>query len=208
MTLPERETARSEIEHSRQAPIAPAHLVVTFGAEGKLDHASDAKNLTVTIESTNDAMELASWLTDDWWATLMHHWADRVITIHIAPTPAALLNPVLLHQLTMLRRVAPSWRIVGYAFVDDVITDEAVTELAQSPYHEARFRDCPRVPAPPTDRSSWTPTIEDLFSRLRREQTRLGRTMPILVRLRADRPATSPHCVQVEKGATTPSPSP
>jgi hypothetical protein len=208
MTLHEREDARSEIEHRRQAPIAPAHVVAAFGAEGKLDHVSDAKALTVTIECTNDAMELASWLTDDWWATLMHHWAGRAITIHIAPTPTALLNPVLLHQLTMLRRVAPNWRIVGHAFVDDVITDEAVSELAQSPYHEARFRDCSRVPAPPSDRSSWTPAIEDLFARVRREQTRLGRTMPILVRLPADRPATFPHRAQVDKGVTTPSASP
>jgi hypothetical protein len=208
MTLHEREDARSEIEQRRKAPVAPAHVVAAFDGAGKLDHAPDAKALTVTIECTNGAMELAYWLTDDWWATLMHHWADRAITIHIAPTPAALLNPVVLHQLTMLRRVAVSWRIVGQAYVDDVITDEAVTELAQSPYHEVRFSDCARVPAPPSDRSSWAPGIEDLFGRLRREQIRLGRTMPILVRLPADRPEASSICPQVNEGATVPAASP
>ena len=207
MTLHEREDARSEVEHSRQKPSEPAQVVAAFGAEGKLDLAPDATALTVTIECTNDAMEFASWLTDDWWTTLMHHWADRTITLHIAPTPTALLNPVLLYQLAMLRRVTPEWRIIGQAFVDDVITDEAVAELAKSPYHEVRFRDCPRVTAPPSDRSSWTPTIEDLFGRLRREQARLGRTMPILVRLPADRLETSPSCAQ-DKGATAPSARP
>jgi hypothetical protein len=157
----------------------------------------------LTIECTNEAMEFASWLTDDWWATVIQHWADRVVTVHIAPTPTALLHPVLLYQLAMVRRVEPRWRIVGQAFVDDIITDDAVAELAQSPYHEVRFRDSPRVVAPPSDRVSWTPTIEDLFGRLRRDQERLDRSTPILVRLPADRTENSHVAVPCKKNTTT-----
>lgn len=183
MTLEERADARNAVGNSRRAPTPTSSITVAFSDGGCLNTEPGPGAIELTVEATNADSQLAAWLTDDWWATLIQFWADRAVIIHIAPTPGALLNPVVAYQLVMLRRVVPNWRLVGHAYVDDVITDEAVTEVAGSCYHEIRFLDRARAEPSPSDRCSWAPALDELFGRIRKEQTRLGKVTPILVRL-------------------------
>jgi len=174
---------RRATQRSRRGPREPVQVIATFGGEGGLGNDVPMGPVELTIEATNTKLEIAPWLADEWWTEVIQRWADCPVTVHIAPTPGALLLPVVLHQLQMLRRVTPSWWLVGHAYLDDLPTEDAVAELVKSPYHEVRFIDQPRWGAPERDRFSWAPPLEELFARIRREQTRLGTTAPVLVRL-------------------------
>lgn len=183
MDLSARIEVRDATQRCRRGPRETPRLTAHFDGSGDLGKDLPTGPLELTIEATGEDMELASWLVDEWWTELIQVLADSQVTVHVAPTPGALLNPVVLYQLEMLRRVSPNWRLVGHAFTDDVATDAAVSDLVRSPYHEVRFADDPRPDAGPVDRRSWKPSIDKLFGQIRQQQTRLGRTTPILVRL-------------------------
>ena len=183
MDLEEYGEARNATQNNRHGPREQVKILAAFGGDGKLPPEDASGPVELTIEATDSDLDVASWLTDEWWAEVIQRWADRRVTLHVAPTPAALLHPVLLYQLAMLRRVTPTWRLVGQGYVDDVVTDEAVTELAGSPYHEVRFTEQYRPGVPAPERRSWTVALEELFGRIRREQMRVGALTPILVRL-------------------------
>jgi len=181
---------RRAAEGSRQAPREPTRIVATFD-NGALSEDIERGPIVLTIEATNSDSALAPWLDDIWWTEVIQRWADCHVTACIAPTPGALLHPVVLHQVEMLRRVLPDWRIVGHAYFDDVASDDDATRLAGSPYHEVRFIDQPRLRTPPSDRCTWKLTLEGLFGRIRNEQSRLGVSLPVFVRLPASPPETA-----------------
>ena len=183
MDLERRVETRHVVQRSRRAPREPARIVATFDEGCELGDEVILAPIELTIEPTNAEMETASWFNDFWWTDVIQRWNDCSVTVHIAPTPGALLHPVVLYQLDMLWRVAPNWRIVGHAYTDDIVTDEAIDQLASSPYHEVHFTDQPRPGAPSSDRCTWRRPLEDLFGRIRRAQSRVGAVTPILVRL-------------------------
>ena len=83
----------------------------------------------------------------------------------------------------MLRRVVPAWRLVGYAYKDDVNPDTDVPVVAAGPFHEIRFIDEPRPDRPRTDRTQVPLALPVLFSRIRTAQAQQRAVTPILVRL-------------------------
>ncbi len=187
MNTNEQMAVREAAQKERHAPREPVCLTASFDGSGDLGGAAPAGPKELTIEATNREGELAQWFDDYWWIDLIERWGFEQVTLHIAPTPGALTHPVVLHQMEMVRRVAPRWRIVGHAYRNDILSDETIESLASSPYHEARFIDQTRPDVPtPARGGSFDWAIEVLFGRIRREQTRIGAARPVLVRLPSD----------------------
>lgn len=183
MTLPSREEIRSASRRSRHAPAAPTCIAVPFDRLTDFGEESPPGALELVIEATNSAGEIAPWFDDAWWTEAILRFADRAVTITISATNGALLHPVVLHQIEMLRRVTPSWRIVATTSLNELTTPEDVTVLARSFYHEVRFLDQRRTGAPRSDRCTWSPSVDEVFGLIRREQTRIGISPTVLVRL-------------------------
>jgi len=167
----------------RRAPGEPLYVVVPFGGIGHLPERGDTDDVELTIEATNADQELAVWCEDDWWTDVIVRWADCRVTVRFSPTPGALLHPVILYQLEMLRRVTPNWRLIGYGYRDDVTSFNDVAAIARSWYHEVRFIDQPRPGLVAADRFGSAARLDELFGRVRRAQVDVGMTTPILVRL-------------------------
>ncbi len=148
---------------------------------------TDVRPTELLIETTDDAGNLADWLDDEWWTAALEKWNETPIVVRIAVTPEALFHPVLLYQLEMVRRVSPHWRVIGETSLNELVSDAAVNQAAASPYHEIRVTDASssidRI-APP---DSTIPSIESVFGRIRRAQAQLGVSLPVLVRVPADR---------------------
>ncbi len=192
MDLEERAEIRNATQRNRRAPGEPVEIAVAFDGNGDVGDDVALGPVELTIEATNTELEPARWLDDEWWTDVIQRWAGCLITVHIAPTPGALLHPVVLHQLMMLRRVTPHWRLVGHADADEMTADDAALQVARSPYHEIRFADQPGPNTPETDRSAPQVSLEELFGRVRQEQSRLGTEAPVLVRLPSTMTKTSP----------------
>lgn len=173
---------RQATVQKRRAPGQPLRLVLPFDEPVLVRDDSPIGPIELDIETTNDEGEFAAWLDDAWWAEAITHWADDDVTVHIAPTPGALTHPVLLHQLEMLRRVVPGWRIVGVAYRDDVTPESDIAAIAASPYHEIRFLDVCRPDRLGAERIEPV-ALPVLFSRIRTVQAQRGALTPILVRL-------------------------
>ncbi len=176
---------RNATQRHRRPPGSPVKRTVRFGGNGELGDEKLTAPFELILEVTGAEGELADWFGDEWWMALIERWGDDPITVQIAATHAALLHPVVLHELEMVFRVAPRWRMVGNVYPGDLLTSEDVELVARSPYHEVRFVD----PAPPAgsqvDRTRHALPVEELFGRIRREQSRIGAARPILVRLPA-----------------------
>lgn len=183
MNIEDGPVMRQVAQDNRRAPTEPTRVFARFDGEGKLGAAVPAGPIELRVEATDAGAQLAPWLDDEWWAYVLQRWVDRPVTVQIAPTFGAMLHPLVLHQLGMLRRVEPSWRLVGHAYVDDVVSDEDVVVMATSPYHEVRFMDRARARTTAADRFRSVPVLEELFGRVRTEQARRGARTPILVRL-------------------------
>lgn len=174
---------RSESQQRRRAPQEPLRIDLAFSGDGLIPTDAPPGPVALALETTDSAGELAAWLDDEWWADAIQLWGDRDVTIHVAPTPEALLHPVSLYFFEMVRRVIDNWRLVAYAYVEDFAEDEEMKRLAGALYHEVRFIDGPRPGVPRSDRFTGDLSLETLFGRIRKEQARQGRGMPVLVRL-------------------------
>jgi hypothetical protein len=183
MDLEELAEIRNTTQRTRRAPGEPGEVFVPFDGDGKIREDVVLGPVELTIEATDSDLDPPSWLNDDWWTDVIRRWAGCLVTVHIAPTPGALLHPVVLHQLMMLRRVTPHWRLVGHAYAHDISTDNAISEIAESPYHEIRFA----VESGPrhvrADGDVMDLSTDELFSRVHQEQSRLGTKAPVLLRM-------------------------
>jgi hypothetical protein len=142
----------------------------------------------IVLEATTSSGEPAAWLDDYFWVALLQAWSHVSLTVRFAATPRALLNPVVMHHANMLRRVATNWRVVGLCHVHDLEPEGAVTQIAQSPYHEIHIVDEPRGGE---SRPAHALRIDDAVARIRRVQVANGRTMPIILCARQPRPQPS-----------------
>ena len=177
--------AREATQRRRRPPNTSRRVLISFASEGQLGDDSAPEPTELVIEATNAEGELGHWLDDSWWTEVIERWGDDPITLHIAETPGALLHLVVLHQLEMVRRIAPIWRIVGHAYREDLADDEAIKQLGRGPYDEVRVIDAFRPGRPPSDRHHPVISLDELFGRIRRVQTDTGTKRPILVRLPA-----------------------
>ncbi len=130
------------------------------------------------IAATNAQGNLPVWLDDCFWLDVMKRWSSESIVVHIDATPGAMLHEVIFHQLCMLRRVAPKWRLVGHCHLSDLNGDEAVTMTALSPYHEVRVIDAMRSGVS----GARAIRVEDAMARVRQVQRANKRTTPIIKR--------------------------
>ncbi|MFQ5590992.1 MAG: hypothetical protein ACE5HE_07510 [Phycisphaerae bacterium] len=194
MDVNERIATRESTQKMRNPPGEPLRITASFADAAVLSAEHPAGPKEITLEATSAEGELASWFDDYWWIDLIERWGYDAVTLQIEPTPGALLHPVVLHQMEMVGRVAPRWRMVGHAYRSDVSSDDSVALIAASPYNEVRFLDQTRPGSPvPTGPGRWGLSIDELFGRIRREQVRIGATRPVLVRLpaRGDTPSAS-----------------
>ena len=172
------------VRRARRAPDTPISIKIPLDQDGKLPSEAVTGSIHLTIETTNAGGEHPYWFDDTWWADVITRWADEAVTVIIAPTPSAVLHPVLLYQLEMLRRVVPGWRLVGVAYRTDIDLDQDIRAAATSPYHEFRIIDSPRPGSLQSDRRA-DRAVESLLASLRREQSAANATSPVLVRLPA-----------------------
>lgn len=169
----------------RRAPGAPARVHLPFDAPVTVRDDSPIGPMELDIEATGPDGTFAAWLDDEWWAEAITHWAEDDVTVRIAPTPDALTHPILRHQLEMLRRVVPSWKLVAYSYRDDVDPESDIAEVATAPFHEIRFLDALRPDRPAGDRPAKVKPLPVLFSRIRSVQMERRVVTPILVRMPA-----------------------
>lgn len=185
---------RRETARRRQPPGRPVVLTASFESGCNPADSEHCAPTELTLEATNAEGDAADWFNDAWWGSAIRHWGNSAVTLHIAPTTNALLHPIVLHHLEMVSRVLPKWRIVGHAYRDDVTTDEAIDLLGQSAYHEVRFFDQPRRSKSPSDRIDMGAPLEQLFARIRREQSRINVNRPVLVRLPSNSSPGDANC--------------
>jgi len=134
-----REIARRQISERRTKPIKPQRIHFPSGGLGECVEVEPGKPLEICIEATDQAGNIVPWLTDEWWIEVQSVCRDRNVSIVILPTPGALFDPIVLHQLEMVRRIAREWRIVGYAPVADAQKEPTVERWNNAPYDEIRF---------------------------------------------------------------------
>jgi len=177
----------------RLRPPSTTQLVAPVAGGGKLPDDVPPGPIRIDVESTDSEGGLAKWFGDDWFAELIRRFGDDFVTLHIAPTPEALLHPCVVYEAEMLRRVVPHWRVVITAYLSDVQTLEAAKAVAETPYHELRVLDETRPRTVTAERMGLGLSLTDLFGGLRREKRTASGRMPVLVRLpsrdRAEPPA-------------------
>lgn len=177
----QRERAMLSAQRRRPGQLSLAR--VGFDSDGALGDPPPTQVDEFILEATNPDGEAADWFCDKWWTLVLDVWVDHPLTVRLLPTPDALLHPVVVHHLEMLRRIAPVWRLVGMAYLSDVQADRDAERVVSSPYHEIRFIDASRNKLPITD-VRWR--IEQLFGRIRRQQQLCAATRPALIRLSAE----------------------
>lgn len=184
MDIESRSQIRNDIQSIRRSPGQPVSLHFSYDCQGELSQDIPHGSIEITVEPTDPDGMLCEWFDDNWWMDVVQRWVDDQVTVYFAPTPIAVLHPVVLHQVEMLRRVCTRWRIVGYAYTNDVCTNEDVEAFVASHFHEVRFIDETRTNMVISDRIEPLP-LEKLFASIRKLQASKRATLPILVRMPA-----------------------
>ncbi len=141
-----REKRRREITQCRRRPLKPQRLYFPADGIGECLEVEPDKPIELCIEATDAEGKLVPWLTDEWWIRTHSFCKDRTVTIVILPTTRSLLDSVVLYQLEMVRRIAPKWRIIGYAYATDTKSESDAEKWASTPYDEIRFCENNAVP--------------------------------------------------------------
>ena len=173
------------VRNRRKPPSTPPVRFVPFEGDGFVADLQPHDAGSLILEATNAEGETAPWFQDYWWTELVQHFAETALTIHFAPSPQAVLHPEVRHQVEMVRRVAPAWRMIGHAYRSDFLSAEDMRTVALSGFDEIRVIDA--------DRPNWTPgrmrecaTAAEVLGAIRREQQQLGTNRPTLVRAPAE----------------------
>lgn len=130
---------RKQAQSRRRPPQHARRAFLPWEGDGDLTQLDPSSPVELIIEATDSNGELAVWLTDAWWIDAVQLWKDRAATMHLLATPRSTLNPVILHQLSMLRRVVPQWRLVAEQYLADVQETQQLEFVALSPYDEVRL---------------------------------------------------------------------
>jgi hypothetical protein len=141
-----REQRRREITRCRRRPAKPQRIYFPADGIGECIEVDPDKPIELCIEATDNEGKLVPWLTDEWWIRTHSFCKDRTVTIVILPTARSLLDSVVLHQLEMVRRIAPKWRIIGYAYATETKSESNAGTWASTPYDEIRFCENSAVP--------------------------------------------------------------
>lgn len=141
-----REDRRRLTSQRRARPTKPQRIYFPADGLGECMEVQPDVPLELCIEATDAHGIVVPWLTDEWWIRTHSFCKDRLVTVVILPTPGALLDPLVLHHFVMVRRIAPKWRIIGYAPCSDVTFEPDVNRWINTPYDEIRFTDAGAAP--------------------------------------------------------------
>jgi hypothetical protein len=193
MESPTRVDSRSAVERFRRAPIGESRpsLRISFKGDTCPALGIESRPGELVIEATSPNGEIAEWFDDFWWTDVLNRWMNEAITVIIEPTPGAMVHPVVLHHVSMIRRVAPLWRIIGRGFPADLSRPGAIREIVRSGYHEIQLQD--GAPGGQKDGKIdlETRNLDEIFAEIRREQQQIGVQRPILVRIPSGIPRKS-----------------
>jgi len=167
----------------RRGPMLPARLTFPFSSPGIWPASIESEAVELVIEATDAEGHLADWLDGDWWMDAVERFTHCDTTVRILPTRGALLHPVLLHHVQMLRSTVPRWRLIGETDRHGITSEEDLRACAASGYHEIRFHERVESASVCSARTSSAPDIAALIGRIRRYQSDANLTTPVLVRL-------------------------
>ena len=177
-----RDNERRLSEMRRRKPHPPSIVSLAADGCGDLGSADAAPPDRLHLEITYPTGATAAWFDDLWWIGALERWKQHPLSVHVLPTLHALLHPVTLHHLEMLRRVAARWRRVGHAYLDDVYLDDDVARLAAAPYDEVSIIDGfrPNTGKAPAEMRGLS--FQALVGRVMRLQGAMKVERPVLVR--------------------------
>jgi len=166
----------------RRKPRRPQ--VREFAATGDGDHGPDTVPYPteLRLETTYDDGRIATWFDDTWWLETLRRWKDRSLTIHVLPTPEALLHPIVLHQLEMIRRMLTPWRVIGHCYLPEIAQPILMPRLAINQYDEVRIIDAQRPETEERDVRPARMTLDEVFERVRVIQIEQQADRPLLTR--------------------------
>lgn len=144
------------------------------------------------VEATYEDGQIVTWFDDNWWLETLRRWKDHTLTIHLLPTPDALLHPVVTHELEMVRRLQTPWRLIGYAYRSDIGQRSVIRDAAVSRYDEIRVIDQDR---PSTDSFAVRPAkfgLAEIFEQVRQAQAAERVSSPTLTRAPLPRACAQP----------------
>lgn len=134
-----RENRRQEVSQRRKSPTLPQRIYFTVAGQEECLEIEPNGAIELCIETTDAQGILVPWLTDEWWIRTHSVCKDRIVTVIILPTPGGVLDSVVIYQLEMVRRIAPKWRIIGYALGEDAGKEPQLDRWITTPYDEIRF---------------------------------------------------------------------
>jgi hypothetical protein len=160
-----------------------------FPAHGDGSHGPDTgpRPTDLRLEVTLDDGTISPWFDDGWWIETLRRWKDRPLSIHILPTPEALLHPKVAVELDMVRRMQTPWRLVGHCYLSDVAHPTLLTRLAVNRYDDIRIVDASRPRANDWEVSPPQFSLAEVFERVRAIQLTEQVVYPLLTR------APDPH---------------
>lgn len=134
-----REESRREVAQSRSKPVKPQRIYFPADGLGECVEVEPHRPLELVIETTDAEGNVVPWLCDEWWIQVQSVCRDRTVTVVILPTPNALFDEVVRHQLEMVRRIAPRWVIMGYIRAADVVKGPDGDAWLVLPFDEIRI---------------------------------------------------------------------
>ena len=181
----------------RHRPSGPQ--VRVFPANGEGSHGPDTAPTPsdLHLEVSYEDGRVVTWFDDNWWLETLRRWKDRPLNIHIQRTPDALLNPMVTHELGMVRRLMTPWRLVGHCYLSDIGHPLLLPRVATSQYEEIRIIDADRPCANEFETRPSKLTLREVFDRVRQIQAEEGVGHPLLTR--APDPDATPQTHQTEE---------
>ncbi len=199
MNVTTREQQRNLAAKRRGKPGRVLIVRIPFDGTNDWEPQQSSPPTEIHLESTGASGETAVWLDDHFWMSLIQLWAQETIAVHFLATPGSLTNPVVRHQLNMLRRVVPNWRLIGHCYASDLTEDGVLSQAALGSHHELRLSDAHR---PGMQVSGHPLKIQDIAARIRKIQAANNRTTPIVTCCRADQPTSAVIEQEVSRQAT------
>ena len=176
----------------RQKPVRMQIREFTATGDGGHGHDGLPFPTELRLETTEVDGRIATWFDDTWWLETLRRWKDRPLTIHILPTPDALLHPIVLHELEMVRRLLTPWRVIGHCYLSEIAQPVLMPRVAVNQYDEVRIIDADR---PESDDYNVRParmTLDEVLDRVRVIQIEQQAHRPLLTRA-PDPNRTIPH---------------
>jgi hypothetical protein len=192
---------RRDAAARRQRPPQQQGIRIEAASDGSIGPTDAPTPTDLYIEATAPDGETAAWFDDWWWMECFSRWKNDRVIIHIQPTPAALLHPVVLHHVEMVRRIAPNWRVIGLCWLGELDLEASPEAIARSPYHEVRITDAPMPQGPNEANPNRPATVPDLVGAVRRAQKLIGRTLPVLTRESQPPPAARANAKSAPESA-------